>query len=134
MPDTGQEDSPTLDYRGPHRGADSWRAAVVLTGSGLLVCLAATAWWQVGIRVGQRVEGQTVLFEPATGTPFWDRVVILPPMMLLAGGFLGLASWCLANVSRGRWGTRALAALPVVLALAVVTLVVNFPLIDAASP
>ena len=129
-----EKGSPTLDYASTRETPSDLRGLATVLLASCALSAVATAWWQVGIRIGQRVEGQNVLFEPATGTDFWDRAVIDPPFVLCLFGFFGIWLWCVLMIHRKRWGGGAAIGAAMGSLLLIVTPFLSIPLIEEASP
>jgi len=104
-----------LDYATPGTQAelrDLWRAllltAVVVGSAVILECFI-----HIGAAWGQRREGTQALFEPATGTGWYDRVLIDFPMWAMASVCGAVSCWSVWAVVRRRWNLVWLLVVPI---------------------
>ncbi|MEM7807330.1 MAG: hypothetical protein AAF561_04395 [Planctomycetota bacterium] len=116
------------ERRGPIRGL--WWC-VGLWGGWVTLC---NLWIHVGIRFGQWYEGSDVLFEPATGTTFWDDWFIIAPLVLLLFGYLALVFLTAGLVLAKCWDSECLGFTVLGLFAMIATCGAGLPLMEQASP
>ncbi|MEM7808313.1 MAG: hypothetical protein AAF561_09405 [Planctomycetota bacterium] len=115
--------SDPLPYASPSTELPGYRGAWVCTLMWFGWLVVVHAWFFGGVAIGQRVEDQTMLFKPATGTDFWERWVIDAPIYFGFYALIGLILLTATLVALRRWCVECIVAVPLGLFAAFVSLV-----------
>ena len=92
------------------------------------------SWVHLGARWGQRREGTNALFAPATGTDFYDRVLIDLPLLAMTVVCAAVAGWTTLRVALKCWRLPWLYALSAAFFAWVAFVLACFPVWDDISP
>lgn len=125
---------PTLDYAKPESRRRDTRGLRLTTCAWLVLYIVVSAWWRGGIRYGQWYTGGEILFEPATGTAFWDTWAISAPAITLFGGAMLLSVVQVLMAIRCLWCQEQMYLIAFGWFFTFCTCCVNVPLIEEASP